>query len=69
MQQTQNHNSSQATDYKQQTKVGQLQAYFKVLHAKTQKNATTSKNPLPMALINVPEFGRGKALYGLIAGC
>ena len=54
---------------KQQTKVGRLQAYFKVLNATTQKNATTSKNPLPMALINVPEFGRGKALYGLIAGC
>ena len=53
---------------KQHTEVRRLQAHFKFIHAETQKNATTSKNPLPMALINVPEFGSGKALSDLTEG-
>ena len=41
----------------QKTEVGRVQAYFKFLRAETQKNAASSNNPLPMALINAPEFG------------
>ena len=50
-------------------KVALLVPYIKFSRTDTQPDVITPKNPLPMILINVPEFGLERALSDLIVDC
>ena len=51
------------------TEVAQLLPCFKFSRTDTKLDVIKPKNPLPKTLINVPEFGLGRALSDLILDC